>query len=174
MAHDHLDADGLIGGVPAVVVGRHADHRVAELRLARQLGFGQARHVDAGAGPGPVQLRFGARGELGAFYCGGRGGLVLRRGDDLEETVKDNGGGKGDGKGKGGELWRWWRVLGGREGRTHAYQRPALVELDVLALEDALPLHGVDDDGAEGVVERVREADVAHHAVLEIRPRPYL
>ena len=67
VAHDHLDADGLIDGVPAVVVGRHADHRVGQLRLARQLRFRQAGHVDAGAAPGAVEEGFGACGELGTF-----------------------------------------------------------------------------------------------------------
>lgn len=69
MAHDHLDGHALIRRMPAVVVGGHADHGVGELGFAGKFGFGEAGHVDAGAGPGAVEVGFGAGGELGSF-CG--------------------------------------------------------------------------------------------------------
>jgi hypothetical protein len=119
VAHDHLDGDGFVGRVPGVVVGGHADHRVGELGFARELGFGEAGHVDAGAGPGAVEVGFGPGGELGSF-CRGLGSLSAG----------------GDGKGRRsweGEMPARGYVLDmpkGREGgrgRTHTYQRSVLM-----------------------------------------------
>lgn len=45
VAHDHGDVN--VGRrVPAVIVGRHANHLVCDLGFAREFGFGQRRHVD--------------------------------------------------------------------------------------------------------------------------------
>ena len=56
--------------MPAVVVGRHADHRVGDLGFAREFGFGEHGHVDDVAAPGAVEAGFGEGGELGTFYTG--------------------------------------------------------------------------------------------------------
>jgi hypothetical protein len=63
VAHDHLDGD-IGGAVPAVVVGRHADHLIGDLGLAGQLGLGQNGHVDHAAAPGTVHVALSAGGEL--------------------------------------------------------------------------------------------------------------
>jgi hypothetical protein len=67
VGHDHRHADVLL--VPAVVVGAHADHGVAELGLAREFGLGQAGHVDYAGVPGAVQIGLGTRGKLRAFHA---------------------------------------------------------------------------------------------------------
>ena len=67
MAHDHFDGDALAAGVPAVVVGGHADHGVGEFGFAGELGFGEDGHVDYATGEGAVEVGFGAGGELGSF-----------------------------------------------------------------------------------------------------------
>lgn len=53
--HHHLHVD-ILGRVPAVVVGRHTDHLVSDLRLACELGLGKDGHVDDGAAPGAVEV----------------------------------------------------------------------------------------------------------------------
>ena len=70
MAQDHLNAHRLVGRVPAVVVGAHADHSVGDFGFAGEFGFGETGHVDAGGGPGAVEEGFGPGGELGAFCLG--------------------------------------------------------------------------------------------------------
>ena len=72
--HGHVD---VLGRVPAVVVGRHADHLVRQLGLARQLGLGQHAHVDDGAAPRAVHVALGARAELGALHADD-GALVVQ------------------------------------------------------------------------------------------------
>ena len=67
VAHHHLHGDVGSRLVPAVVVGRHADHLVGDLGFAGKLGFGQGGHVDHAAAPGAVHLALGASGELGAL-----------------------------------------------------------------------------------------------------------
>lgn len=66
VAHHHRDVN-VVAAVPAVVVGRHADHLVGHLSFAGQLGLGQRGHVDDGAAPGAVHVRLGAGGELWSF-----------------------------------------------------------------------------------------------------------
>ena len=74
MAHDHLDRDALVGAVPAVVVGAHADECVGDLGLAEEFALGHGGHVDDGygefGGEGAVEEGFGAGGELGPFCWG--------------------------------------------------------------------------------------------------------
>ena len=66
--HDHLDADVLaLDLAPAVIVRRHADHLVRDLGLARELGLGERGHVDDGAAPAAVHVRFRAGRELGSL-----------------------------------------------------------------------------------------------------------
>ena len=72
MAHDEIDADGgggilAVAVAPAVVVCRHTDHLIRHLGFTCQLGFRQGRHVDDAGAPGPIQVAFGARAELGPF-----------------------------------------------------------------------------------------------------------
>ena len=66
VSHDHCDID-IFCTVPAVVVGRHADHLVDHLGFAGELGFGEGRHVDYGAAPGAIHVGFGTGRELGSF-----------------------------------------------------------------------------------------------------------
>ncbi len=49
---------------PAVVVGDHADQRVRQLRLARELGLRHRGHADDAAAPTAVQLALRPRREL--------------------------------------------------------------------------------------------------------------
>lgn len=77
MAHDHFHGHALVGQVPAVVVGAHADEGVGDFGFAEELAFGDGGHVDCGdgrgGGEGAVEEGFGAGGELGAFCLGGEG-----------------------------------------------------------------------------------------------------
>lgn len=67
---DHsLDRDGNLVLLPAVVVGRHADHLVGNLGLAGQLGLGQDTHVDEISAKGAVHVRLGTGRELGTFHA---------------------------------------------------------------------------------------------------------
>lgn len=66
--HDHGYVD-VLEAVPAVVVGRHADHLVPDLRLAGELGLGEDRHVDDAAAPGAVHVALGTSRELGALHA---------------------------------------------------------------------------------------------------------
>ena len=80
MAHDHLDGDALVGAVPAVVVGAHADEGVCDLGFAEEFAFGHGGHVDDGDGglgrEGAVEEGFGAGGELGSFCSVRTGGVA--------------------------------------------------------------------------------------------------
>lgn len=64
MAHDHLDGDALVGAMPAVVVGAHADEGVCDFGFAEEFAFGDGGHVDYGdgglGGEGAVEEGFGA------------------------------------------------------------------------------------------------------------------
>ena len=64
MAHDHLDRDALVGAVPAVVVGAHADEGVCDFGFAEEFAFRDDGHVDDGDGglgrEGAVEEGFGA------------------------------------------------------------------------------------------------------------------
>ena len=54
--------------VPAVVVRDHGHRRVAQLRLARELGLGHVGHADHVAVPAAVELRLRQARELRAFH----------------------------------------------------------------------------------------------------------
>lgn len=63
VADDHGDVD-VLAGVPAIVVGGHADHLVSHLGLAGELGLWKCGHVDDGSTPGAVHVRLSAGREL--------------------------------------------------------------------------------------------------------------
>ena len=65
---DHVDRDGVVAGMPAIVVGDHRDGRVADLGFAGELGLGHVGHADHVAVPGPVELAFGKARELRSFH----------------------------------------------------------------------------------------------------------
>ncbi len=56
-------------GCQQSIVGHHRDRRVADLRLARELGLRHVGHADDVAAPGTVELRFGKGRELRAFHA---------------------------------------------------------------------------------------------------------
>ena len=62
--------------MPAVVVGNAGDARVADFRLARQLGFRQHRHAEDVRPPGFIEAALGAGGKGGAFHGDKRAALV--------------------------------------------------------------------------------------------------
>lgn len=63
VADDHGDVD-VLAGMPAIVVGGHADHLVSHLGLAGELGLWKRGHVDDGSTPGAVHVGLSAGGEL--------------------------------------------------------------------------------------------------------------
>lgn len=67
MAHDHLNRD-VFRRMPAIVVRRHADHLVGDLRLTSELRLRETRHVDDTPAPGAVEVAFCAGGELRSLY----------------------------------------------------------------------------------------------------------
>lgn len=73
VSHDHFDTDTFVGGVPAVVVGRHAHERIRNLSFAEKRRFGVCRHVDDATGErrGAIEDRLGPGGELRPFCVQG-------------------------------------------------------------------------------------------------------
>ena len=69
--------------MPAVVVGDERERRVADLRLARELGFLQVRHADDVHAPRPVEPRLGQRRELRPLHVDVGAAAVHRRADRL-------------------------------------------------------------------------------------------
>ena len=71
--HQHLDdvlhGDGVVVGMPAVVVGDHGDGRVANLRLARELRLRHVGHADHRIAEVLVGHALGIAGELRAFHA---------------------------------------------------------------------------------------------------------
>ena len=65
---DRLDVDRAVAGMPAIVIGDHRHRRVAELRLAGELGLRHVGHADHVAAPRAVELRFGEGRELRALH----------------------------------------------------------------------------------------------------------
>lgn len=70
VTHDHFNADTFVGGMPAVVVGRHAHERISDLGFAEKRRFGVCRHVDDATRErrGAVEDRFGSGGELRPLF----------------------------------------------------------------------------------------------------------
>lgn len=69
VSNHSLNRDGDLVLLPAVVVGRHADHLVGHLGLAGQLGLGQDTHVDQVGTEVAVHVGLGAGRELGALHA---------------------------------------------------------------------------------------------------------
>ena len=76
---DHLDGHRVVVRMPAVVVGDERQRRVADLRLARELGLLQVRHADDVHAPRAIQLRLGQRRELRPFHVHVGAAAVDRR-----------------------------------------------------------------------------------------------
>src|SRR5688572_21982669 len=76
---DHLDGDGVVLGMPAVVIGHQRNCRVADLRLARQLGFLQVGHADDVGAPRAIEMRLGEGRELRPLHADVGPTLVHRR-----------------------------------------------------------------------------------------------
>ena len=74
--------------MPAVVVGDERDRRVADLRLARELGFLQVGHADDVHAPRAVQLRLGQRRELRPFHADVGAAAVHGRADLLRRVAR--------------------------------------------------------------------------------------
>ena len=68
-AQDVGDFNGVVIGVPAIVVSNHGDGYVTDLGLAREFGFLKVRHANDVHVPGAVGGRFGLRREHGALPC---------------------------------------------------------------------------------------------------------
>ena len=89
---DHVHADVVVVGVPAIVVGDHGDGGVAKLRLAREFGLRHVGHADDAAAPGPVQLAFRLGGELRPFHhqigAAARHRQAERRGRRLQRVAE--------------------------------------------------------------------------------------
>ena len=66
---DGGDGDGVVFGMPAIVIGDHGDGGVAEFGFAGELGFGDVGHADDGKFHGAMIVGFGERGELRAFHA---------------------------------------------------------------------------------------------------------
>ena len=78
---DQVDRHRVVVRVPAVVVGDQRERRVADLRLARELGLLQVRHADDVHAPRAIQLRLGQRRELRPFHVHVGAAAVDRRAD---------------------------------------------------------------------------------------------
>ena len=63
------DGDGVVVGVPAVEIGDHGHGRVANLRLARELGLRQIGHADHRIAEVLVGQALGERGELRPLHA---------------------------------------------------------------------------------------------------------
>src|ERR1019366_556837 len=66
---DVVDGDGVVFGMPAIVIRHHGDGDVADLGFACQLGFLQVGHADNVHSPGAVNVGFGLGGKGGAFHA---------------------------------------------------------------------------------------------------------
>ncbi len=64
---DRGDVDGVMAGMPGVVVGDHGQRRVGDLRLAGELGLGHRGHADEIGAPVLVEPRLGLGRELRPF-----------------------------------------------------------------------------------------------------------
>ena len=53
---------------PAIIIGHHADQRIRQLRLPRELGLRHRGHADHVRAPLPVEVAFRAGGKLRAFH----------------------------------------------------------------------------------------------------------
>src|SRR6202008_5095901 len=67
--NDARDADGIMLGMPAIVVSDHGDGGVADLGFASELGFGDVGHSDDVELHGSMEVRLGEGGELGTFHA---------------------------------------------------------------------------------------------------------
>src|SRR5450432_773636 len=67
--YDLVHRYGVVGRVPAVVVGDHGYRDVADLGLACELGFLQVGHADYIGAPATVEIGFGFGGELRALHA---------------------------------------------------------------------------------------------------------
>ena len=89
----HLDdlvhGDRAMIRVPAVVVGDHGDGRVADLRLARELGLRHVGHADHAAAPLAVEVGFGLGRELRPFHADERLILMQCQVQRLNRTTKN-------------------------------------------------------------------------------------
>jgi len=53
---DHIHGDGVVTGMPAIIVGHHRNRRIADLGLAGELRLGHVGHPDHVATPRAVEL----------------------------------------------------------------------------------------------------------------------
>src|SRR5690242_11094223 len=74
--HDLRASDGFMLRMPAIVVGNHGDRCIAELRFARELGFGDISHADDDETQPAMHVRFGERRKLRAFDADVRAAAV--------------------------------------------------------------------------------------------------
>ena len=56
-----VNGHGVVIRMPAIVIGHHGDSDVADLGLARELGFLEIGHADHVHAPASIQIRFGQR-----------------------------------------------------------------------------------------------------------------
>ena len=93
---DHLDGDGLVVGVPAIVIGDHGECGVAEFGFAGAASFAVVGHADDVPAHGAMEMGLGAGGEGRAFHvdvgaavvdggAGASGGVD----EDVAEPVAD-------------------------------------------------------------------------------------
>ena len=94
IVEDLRNGDGIVIGVPAIVVCDHGQHGIADFRFARQLGFLEAGHPDDVHAPRPVKVRFRLGGKRRAFHAQVRPTLVKRHveaGTRFREHVHNRG-----------------------------------------------------------------------------------